>query len=131
MTRIEKAPYGFKLTFGGFIQKDEMDRWVEDSRKALVSASGKFGVFVDMRTLKPLPAEAQPSMVEGQKLYKVKGMERSVVILANAITTSQFKRIAKETGIYAWERYLDASKTQNWEAVGRDWIERGVDPDQN
>jgi len=34
-------------------------------------------------------------------------MVRSVVILANTITKLQFKRIAQETGIYQWERYID------------------------
>ncbi|HMV41143.1 MAG TPA: hypothetical protein PK079_09135 [Leptospiraceae bacterium] len=60
-----------------------------------------------MRTLKPLPPESQIHMQEGQKLYKEKGMVRSVVILANTITKLQFKRIAQETGIYQWERYID------------------------
>ena len=54
MYKIESVPLGYKLTFEGFIQKDEMERWVADSKKALVGKSGKFGVFVDMRNLKPL-----------------------------------------------------------------------------
>jgi hypothetical protein len=83
-----------------------------------------------MRNLKPLPPDAQASMEEGQKLYKQKGMERSVVILNSASLTMQFKRIAKETGIYEWERYVDASKTADWEKVGLDWVKKGVDPDK-
>ena len=46
-------------------------------------------------------------MQEGQKLFKNAGMERSVVILSTAMVTMQFKRIAKETGIYEWERYIE------------------------
>jgi hypothetical protein len=47
-------------------------------------------------------------------------MDRSVVILANSVTTMQFRRIAQETGIYQWERYIDASKVTNWEEIAID-----------
>jgi len=121
MYKIDKKEYGFYLVFADFIKMDEMQQWVKDSEKALTSSNGKFGVFIDMRSLKPILPDAQEYMQQGQKLYKHKGMLRSVVILASAITAMQFKRIAKETGIYEWERYIDASKTPNWEK----WVSIG------
>ena len=129
MFSIEKKDFGYHLTFGGFIKAEEMGRWVEESKEVLENAPSAFGVFVDMRTLKPLPTESQPLMEEGQKLYKGKGMVRSVVILNDLVTTIQFKRIAKDTGIYEWERYLDAESEPEWEQVGLDWIQNGIDPD--
>lgn len=129
MYKIEKKDYGYKLTFGEFIDAIEMKQWLEESRTLLQSASTSFGVFVDMQTLKPLPREAQEFMQEGQKLYKETGMVRSVVILANVITKMQFQRIAKETGIYEWERYLDSATDMNWEQTGEKWIVEAVDPD--
>lgn len=129
MYKIEKKDFGFKLTFGGFIEKEEMEQWVQESKKALLGKMGEFSVFVDMRTLKPLPADAQEVMVNGQKLYRQAGMVRSVVILDNTITTMQFKRLAKESGIYEWERYIDASTTPKWELVGLGWLVKGTDPD--
>ncbi len=130
MYQIEKKDYGFKLTFGDFIYAEEMKRWVEDSQKALALPLKEFGVFVDMRSLKPLPSDSQKAMEEGQKLYKMKGMSRSVVILNSATVTGQFKRIAKETGIYQWERYIDASTKKDWEEIGIRWISKAVDPDK-
>jgi len=130
MYHIEKTTWGFKLTFGETIDAKEMTQWVKDSEHALAGQIGKFGVFVDMRTLKPLASDVQNIMESGQKLYKMKGMQRSVVILNSALTTMQFKRIAKETGIYEWERYLGADKITNWEKVGLDWIIKGIDPDK-
>jgi hypothetical protein len=130
MYKIERKSYGFKLTFGGFIQAAEMQKWIKESETTLASSPAKFGIFVDMRNLKPLPPDAQTVMQTGQKLYKQKGMNRSVVILSDAITTMQFKRIAKQTGIYAFERYLDASKTPGYEKIGIAWIQNGVDPDK-
>ena len=130
MYKIEKNNYGYKLIFGGFIKKDEMQNWVADSKKSLLNSPASFGVFIDMRDLKPLPEDSQQYMVEGQKLYKAKGMKRSVVILSNSIAKMQFQRLAKETGIYEWERYIDASSSSNWEQIGIDWISKQIDPDK-
>lgn len=130
MYNIEIKDYGYKLTFGDYIKADEMKQWVEESKQALTKAPKEFGVFVDMRTLKPLPKDSQEQMQEGQKCYKQKGMVWSVVILNDAITTIQFKRIAKDTGIYQWERYIDASQVPNWEKIGVDWVQSGMDPDK-
>jgi len=129
MFKIEKKTFGFLLVFGEFILKAEMEQWLQESKKALAGQKGSFGVFVDMRTLKPLPTDSQEVMVKGQQLYKQAGMTRSVVILDNSITTMQFKRLAKESGIYDWERYIDASTVPNWEKAGVDWIVNGTDPD--
>lgn len=129
MYRIEKKPWGFKLTFGDFIKHEEMNQWYEDAERELKLQSGAFGVFVDMRSLKPLPADAQKRMEDGQRLFKQKGLKRSAVILDSALTTMQFKRIAHETGIYQWERYIDASTHADWEKRAMDWLQSEVDPD--
>jgi len=129
MFKIERRSSGFLLSFSGKIQKPEMSRWLEESKIQLQSASGNFGVIIDMRTLAPIDGETQAVMVEGQALYKKKGMARSAVILANAVVTQQFKRLAQESGIYAFERYIDASVAADWSSVAMAWVRDGVDPD--
>ena len=130
MYKIEKKKYGFMLTFGGKIDANEMEKWFMDSRRVLADQTDPFLVFVDMRTLIPIDYDARQSMLKGQRFYKEKGMERSVVILNSPITTMQFKGIAHETGIYEWERYIDASTEPDWEKVGLDWIINSIDPDK-
>ena len=130
MHTITKQPWGYKLTFAEMINNEEMKQWVKESQHALIGVKGQFGVFVDMRALKPLAAETQNTMVEGQQLYKKGGMERSVVILNSMALTLQFKRLAKDSGIYQWERYIDASSKPTWEQAGLDWLTKGVDPDK-
>ncbi|HXX62246.1 MAG TPA: hypothetical protein VEO56_00505 [Bacteroidota bacterium] len=130
MYKIEHKPFGFKLQFGGTIGADEMKSWVTDSKKELAGRNGKFGVLVDMINLKPLAPDAQELMVAGQKEYKAKGMERSAVGVANAVIALQFKRLAQESGIYQWERYIDASKSSAWEKIAEAWIVNGIDPDK-
>jgi hypothetical protein len=130
MYKIEKTTWGYSLVFADTVGKADMQAWLEESKGALKTAGKDFGVFVDMRTLKPLAQDAQAVMQEGQKLYKAKGMARSVVILASTIITMQFKRIAQETGIYQWERYIDSSTVPNWKDKGVAWVRDKVDPDK-
>jgi len=130
MYQIEQVDYGYRLKFGDFIQPHEMKTWMNESIEALTHAPNDFGVFIDLREIKPLPTKSQSYLQQGQKYFKEKGMKRSVVILDKPITKMQFKRIAKETGIYDWERYIDATTDKDWEQKGIDWITSGIDPDQ-
>ena len=130
MYRIEKMSWGYRLTFGGSCPVEEIANWLGESRKILADQEEEFFVFVDMRTIIPLSREAQVHMQEGQKLYKRRGMLRSVVILSSPVVAAQFRRIAGETGIGRWERYIDASTVSDWEEVGMDWLLKAVDPEK-
>jgi hypothetical protein len=131
MTNVEKNDYGFKLIFAGSISQDEMASWVEISRNALTSQISKFGVIIDMRELSPLSPGAKSKLLEGQKLFKEKGMTRSAVIVSQGFIASQLKLVAKDTGIYEWEKYIDSSSKENWEELAINWITNGSDPDLN
>ncbi len=127
MYRIEATKYGFKFTFSGFMPKAEMEQWVNEAKTACGAAKAPFGVLVDMRDLKPLPEDSQAVMTAAQAGVKAAGMQRSCVILSSKILTMQFERLAKESGIYAFERYIDATSTPDFEPVAVDWIANGVD----
>lgn len=130
MYSIERTGFGFKLTFGGVLSAPELRTWLEESRAILASLHEPFCVFVDMRTCSPLDDLGQSYMREGQRLYKDSGMVRSVVILRSPVTKMQFKRIACESGIYEWERYIDVETISDWEKVGLDWLLHEIDPDR-
>lgn len=130
MYKIDKTDFGLKLTFSDSIHADEMEKWLHDAQTTLLSLKKPFGVVVDMRTLKPLKSDAQVHMETGQKLFREKGMERSVVILNDLITTMQFQRLARQTGIYQWERYLNTQTTPDWETQALKWVKDGIDPDK-
>ena len=131
MFKIEKRPSGILLTFGGFIQKEEMEDWLAESRRELLNVERGFGVIVDMRALAPLHADAKEVMVRGQEMYRKAGMKRSAVILNNVITTFQFRNIALQSGIHVYERYFDASSNANWEEQALNWVKFGVEPDED
>ena len=105
-----------------------MQAWADESKSYLDSQEGKFGVIVDMRKLSPLSADSQKIMAATQALYKAKGMQRSAVILESVITTTQFRRLAKESGIDRWERYINSTATVNWSEVAVKWVRDGEEP---
>ena len=128
MYKIERTDLGFYLTFGGDMTKDEMEKWYEDSEQVLTGQQAPFGVIIDMRTLAPLRVEAQGAMVRGQSMYRSRGMQRSCVILDDAITTIQFMRLARKSGIFKYERYIDASAHRDWLAEARNWVRHAIAP---
>lgn len=129
MHKIEKTSYGYRLTWGGIIAVPEMTEWLASAKKALLTSPASFGVFVDMRDLAPLSSDATAVMQEGQKLFKAAGLARSVCILNSATTTMQFRRLARTTGIDAFERYINAAGRKDWESAGLAWLTDAVDPD--
>jgi hypothetical protein len=130
MYKIEKKEWGFWLTFSGKLSLDEINDWYKESQNLLVSEKNKFSVLIDMRTLEPLSEDIQLIIKDGQRLYRLKGMIRSAVILSNQFLTMQFKRIAIETWIYNQERYINADKNPAWEKQAIDWILSGIEPDK-
>jgi hypothetical protein len=127
MYKIDRTDLGFNLTFAGDVTKAELEKWYEESEQVLTRQQGPFGVIIDMRTLAPLPPEAHGIMVRGQSMYRTRGMQRSCVILEDAITTIQFMRLARQSGIFKYERYIDASTHKDWLATARNWVEHGVE----
>lgn len=124
MYSIEKVDFGVKLTFAGFIREDEMNQWYKESQQFISTLEPGFGIFVDMRGLKPLPAESQDTMNRGQMMYMQGGMTRAAVVLDNATTTMQFIRLGKEVGILHMVKYINGAEN-DWETKAMDWILKG------
>ena len=77
-----------------------------------------------------MPPGVQAEIVKGQMLYRDSGLERSAVILSDPIVTIQFVRLAKKSGIYKYERFIDASSDAQWEKHAEEWVRSGIDPDR-
>jgi hypothetical protein len=131
MYTIETSPFGFKVTMVGRVTEHEAMQALLAAREALKTCKRPFGVLVDIRTAQPLADEVQALVDETQRVVRYNGLQRSAVVLASAVMTMQFMRIASDTGVYAHERYLDASRDVNWEITALRWIIDGVDPDRH
>jgi len=67
-------------------------------------------------------------MKKWQVMFKTEGVQRSAVILSDALTTMQFRRIGIETGINKWERFTDSSAHADWAVQGETWLTQGEGP---
>ena len=71
-------------------------------------------------------AEEVSSMV----LQKMKEISEAFIgkEVKNAVVAIQFRRLAKESGIDTWERYVDGSRPDRFD-VAAAWVRDRVDPD--
>lgn len=130
MAQNIKTRYGFRINAPGFLSLAETREWFEDLKR-LVGTSGKpFGLLVDIRSQRANPPESQAIIQEAMAWVKGAGLVRSAVVLDSTVAKLQTTRLAKTSGVYAWERYLDASKNLDWEKHAVEWIVNGVDPDK-
>lgn len=131
MHRIEETRYGYRVTFEGFLHRDDMGALLSTMKEVVrPREEGSFSVLVDMRKSRAFPAEVQEILKQAITVCKEAGMERNAVVLNSAIATLQAKRLARETGTDNWSRYIDASSEPEWEKIAVEWLQRAVEPDR-
>lgn len=124
MHRIEETKYGYKVTFEGFLHRDDAGAFLDDLR-GVVRPRGDaspFAALVDMRNSR--------AWKQAITFCKQTGMERNAVVLNSAIATLQARRLARETGTDVWSRYIDASSEPEWERVAVEWLMLALEPDR-
>jgi hypothetical protein len=131
MHKVEETRYGYKVTFEGFLHRDDMGALLNSMKEVVRprhDREERFAVLVDMRNSRAFPSEAQELLKQAITLFKEAGMERNAVVLNSAIATLQARRLAKETNTAAWSRFIDASSETDWERVAVEWLLRAVEP---
>ncbi len=128
MHQIEETSYGYRLTFDGFMNRDDMQVWFNDMKKAVGGRSNPYGVFVDLRGAVAFPAEAQEVLFQGIGFCIEHGMERNAIVFSNAIAKIQASRISKEAGMADKAVFLDASATTDWEEKAEEFLIHGTRP---
>jgi len=122
--KIEKKPYGIKLTFDGFVPPEEMAEYKKEFRLVLDLVPDQFGILSDLRNMKPLPPESQ-KILSANPEWTAGRITRSATILNSSLVKLQSKRLATEWKQGDTKRYIDASKHSNWEELAIAWIEKG------
>jgi len=122
------TPFGYRTAISSPFTPAEATVWFADVKR-IVGAPHKFGQFIDLRGQKAASDDTNVIIQDAMKWVREQGMERSAVVVANSVTKMQILRLAKEVGMYAYERYFDASVEPEWEAKATAWIEKGTDPD--
>jgi len=123
---IADTPYGVRHTNTTPVTLPEAQAWHAD----LMSRPNVRGQLVDCRLWKAAPPEVTELIGKAMMDVRAKGLQRSAVVLSSTVAKMQISRLAKQNGMYAVERYIDASTDPNWEQTALNWIEKGIDPDK-
>lgn len=127
----EITSFGVRCTAPGFIKPEDARAWFEDLKRVVAKlGKSRFGLLVDIRGQLANPAETTQIIQDAMMWLKKAGVERSAVVLDNSVMKIQITRLAKTSGVYAWERYFDAADDAAWESKALEWINAGIDPDQ-
>ncbi|HEX7182143.1 MAG TPA: hypothetical protein VF756_09895 [Thermoanaerobaculia bacterium] len=129
MHKLEQTKYGYRLVLEGFVERAEVGQLLETMKTKIRPAKDQtFPLLLDMRNSRAFPADARELLKEAILFCKEAGMERNAVVLNSAIATLQARRIAKETGIDRYARYIDATHP-DWEKIALEWLVNGVEPE--
>ncbi len=129
MYTIENKDYGLLVTIVGGLDRSDAEGWLKSMEKALEKVERPFGILVDVREAKLFQQEAQASLKQGMEACAKAGMERAAVALNGAVATLQARRLARETEIDSWQRYVDAASDPSWRQKALGWIMHGRDPE--
>ena len=121
---------GFQFILAGQVTAQEMQAWMNDVQRHLLSSPKDFGLLLDLRTLAPLSPAATTTLATGIQLCQQRGLRRTAVIVLKRATKLELARLAKESGIDQWERYLSADDTPDWRERGLAWIDQGIDTER-
>ena len=130
MYSMERTTYGLFIEVRDTLSKEEAEQWVEDLKAATIDINGEFGAFADLRKVLLLSPESKDAVQAGEVHAREHGLVRSVIILSDEVTALQMKGLARLSGIYEWERYIDASSVENWKEVAVNWVVHAIDPDE-
>lgn len=129
MHQVEEKPYGFQITFQGFLQGDDIARFNEEMKKYVEHQTGNFAVLVDLREMRTFPQDAQQKLMEIIMYCRDRGMNRNAVVVNSAITKIQANRLAKETQVEEI-RFIDAAQVDDWRKTAEDWLIKGKEPER-
>lgn len=127
MFEVKEKPYGFQVTFEGFLQGEDIMQFGDAVKTHVARQSGDYAVLVDLREMRTFPQDAQKKLMEVILYCKERGMNRNAVVVNSAITKIQANRLAKETQIEDI-RFIDAAQVDDWHQTAEDWLVRGKEP---
>lgn len=129
MYSIEEKPYGLKLLFKGRIELEEMQQWSKELKVKILEQKPDFGVLVDVQEMVVMDPATIQVVIEAQNFAKEHGTGRNANIVSNRLAKMQQTRLARESGLYSYMRYIDGESEKTPEKLAEKWILHGIDPD--
>ena len=100
----------YNIRLEGFLSVTEMEDLKKQAEKLLRSPAANFRVLSDIRGFKPATPEVQEIMKSIQKMFKECGLKKVALLVDNALTKMQLKRLHGETGIRGTDEFFSADE---------------------
>ncbi len=91
--------------------------------------SGSFSLIADLRAMIPSKPEVVEVIAKMQAVCKLMSLKRAAVVVASPEVTAQMKHSAFRAGTGNIDRFIDASRSENWEAQALAWVQDAVEPE--
>jgi hypothetical protein len=127
-TTTQATSYGYTSTFTGLLTVDEANSWYDDLKVA-IDGQTSFGQVIDLRGQTAQNPDTNQIVQDAMAYVIAQGMQRSAVVLSSVVMRMQIMRLAKEAGMYAYERYFAVDSGVEWPPEVLAWVVDGVDPD--
>ena len=128
MYNIEKTYYGFYITFKGRMSEAEAMQFVEEVENILPTLDKPWSSIIDLRTWVPAKPTVLKSLWQAEQLSKNHGLQRRAIIAHSPVVKGQASQLSFASETHDLERFIDASKIENWEEQAIGWAAHGVEP---
>lgn len=127
--RLEVTHFGLRSTVWDPLTVQEERSWLAGIKEQVPTLETFYGQLIDLRG-RGVGGLSDPSIVVDAMHYVLAhGLLRSAVVVADPLIAMHVKRLSWDSGVYEWERYIDASVEPDWERLAVEWIDHGIDPD--
>jgi hypothetical protein len=128
MYRIEKTDYGFYITFSGRMSEAEAVQFKEEVENMLPSLAQSWSSIIDLRTWIPAEPKVLMFLEQVERFSRDHGLKRRAIIAHSPVIKSQASQLSFVSETNDLERFIDASKVENWEELAVGWAAHGVEP---
>jgi hypothetical protein len=128
MYNIKKTYYGFHITFTGQMSEAEAVQFKEEVDNILPSLEQPWSSIIDLRTWVPAEPAVQMLLLQVEQLSKNHGLQRRAIIAHSPVIKGQASQLSLSSETSDLERFIDASRVENWEEQAIGWAAHAVEP---
>jgi hypothetical protein len=128
MYKIEKKSYGFHITFSGLMSETEAVQFKSEVMSILPSLKQPWSSVIDLRTWIPAEPEVLILLRQVEQLSRNHSLLRRAIIANSPVIRVQAAQLSFSSEKNKLERFIDASKVDDWEERAIGWAAHGIEP---
>jgi anti-anti-sigma regulatory factor len=128
MYNLEETSYGFRITATGTMDATKAEQLKAELLQALCAHTQPFSLLVDIRGLIPTGPVVLEAIQEMQSVCRLMSLRRTAVIISSPELKEYIQQSGSIAGTTAADRFIDASKIDDWEDRALAWVKDAIEP---